>query len=420
MIAQSPPAKVRDPRLDFFRGSAMFIIFIAHCRGNFLWNYIPARYGLSDAADMFVFLSGMAAAIAFGGTFIRLGWFIGLLRILYRCMQLYAAHIGLFLVCATLIAAATRWFGDFDYVGFLNLQRFFNNPGDALIGLFSLSYVPHYFDILPLYIAVLAMVPVAMFLARFHRLLPVGASIALYLAAWWFELDFSANADQQPSWYFDPFAWQLIFFTGFALRRGWVKVPLDSKILWWSSVAILLVGLAISLPSVFERVPAIDWLRVWIGDHSDKTYLDPMQYAHFLAEAYVVTVLLLGREQILLSPPLRPFVKCGQQALSIYVSCETLAQAGGMVFDHAGTGWLAQIAVNGAAFAILFAVGYGVAWAKRAPWKRPAAPVVTPAPGIDVAPVRAPAAPAFEVVPLPAAQGEVVAWRAPEKRAAGS
>ena len=42
--------RVRDPRLDFFRGSAMFIIFIAHCRGNFLWDYIPARFGLSERA----------------------------------------------------------------------------------------------------------------------------------------------------------------------------------------------------------------------------------------------------------------------------------------------------------------------------------------------------------------------------------
>ncbi len=34
------PGQGRDPRLDFFRGSAMFIIYIAHCRGNVLWHYI--------------------------------------------------------------------------------------------------------------------------------------------------------------------------------------------------------------------------------------------------------------------------------------------------------------------------------------------------------------------------------------------
>jgi hypothetical protein len=372
--APAGAARVRDPRLDFFRGSAMFIIFIAHCRGNYLWNFIPARFGPSDAADMFVFLSGMAASIAFGGTFLRLGALIGTARILWRCTQLYAAHLGLFFVCAMIIAAGTRVFAGSDYVALLDLQRFFADPGGALIGLFTLTYVPHYFDILPLYIVVLAMVPVAMLLARLHPYAAIAASVALYVVARRYHLDLPANADEQPVWYFDPLCWQLIFFTGFALRRGWIVVPLDSRVLLWGSVAVLLLGLGISLPAVFERVGALDALRVWVSDHSDKTELDLLQYVHFLAEAYVVVVLLKGREEILLSPPLRPFVKCGQQALSIYVSCETVAHLGGMAFDHAGDGWVMQIVVNGAAFAVLFAVAYGAAWVKQAPWKRQAAP----------------------------------------------
>src|SRR5919205_1060503 len=141
---------VRDPRLDFFRGSAMFIIFIAHCRGNFLWDWIPARFGMSDAADMFVFLSGYAASIAFGGTFLRLGFLAGAGRIVLRCVQLYAAHLGLFLVTAGLCVAASRWYDDGgSYVALLELQRFFTDTETTLIDLLTLRYVPHYFDILP-------------------------------------------------------------------------------------------------------------------------------------------------------------------------------------------------------------------------------------------------------------------------------
>ncbi len=47
--------RMRDPRLDFFRGLGMFIILIAHIPGNTWLNWIPARFGFSDAADMFVF-----------------------------------------------------------------------------------------------------------------------------------------------------------------------------------------------------------------------------------------------------------------------------------------------------------------------------------------------------------------------------
>ncbi len=362
--------KGRDPRLDFFRGVAMFIIFIAHCRGNVLWNYIPARFGISDAANMFVFVSGMTAAIAFGGTFQSRGWPIGALRILYRCMQLYAAQLGMFFVVAMVVAAGTKIFPDTDYIAVGQLQHFFADPQGALIGLFTLTYVPHYLDILPLYIVVLAMVPAAMALARLSPYLVLAASLALYVCAWVFQINFLANADDQRVWFFDPFAWQLIFFTGFALRRGWIKVPIDSRILFWGSVAVLLVGLAISLPAVFERAPAIDALRQWVANHSDKTYMDPMQYVHFLASAYVAVALLKGRERILLSAPLKPFFKCGQQALSIFTSGMVLSYIDGMVFDHAGTGALVQILVNGLSFFLLFAIAYGVAWFKAAPWKR--------------------------------------------------
>ena len=363
-------AAPRDPRLDFFRGAAMFIIFIAHCRGNILYWAIPARYGISDAANMFVFISGMTSSIAFGGTFFRQGWLIGAARIAYRCLQLYAAQIGMFFAVAVVVVVGSHLYPDTDYIALAQFQRFFAHPDAALVGLFTLTYVPHYIDILPLYIVCLAMVPVAMALARVSPWLVISASVALYAAAWIFQLNFPANADDQPVWYFDPFAWQLIFFTGFAFRRGWLTVSLDSKILLWGSIAILVLGLAISLPFLIDWFKPVAHLERWVYDHSDKTYMDPLQYVHFLASAYVALVLLKGREQILLTPPLKPFVKCGQQALSIFTSGMVLSYIGGMIFDHEGTGFVTQVWVNAIAFALLFAIGYGVAWFKRAPWKR--------------------------------------------------
>jgi hypothetical protein len=370
------PNQGRDPRLDFFRGSAMFIIYIAHCRGNLLWHYIPARFGLSDAADMFVFLSGMAASIAFGGTFMRQGMLMGTARILHRCWQLLIAHLGLFFTVAMVVIAGTRWFGDTDYVEVLSLQRFFADTPSSLLGLFTLTYVPHYFDILPVYIVVLAMVPVAMLLARIHPLLVPAVSVVLYIAAIRLGLNFPANADEQAAWYFNPFAWQLIFFTGFSLGRGWIAVPLDSKPLLWGSILVLVAGLAISLPILFTHVMWIDTLRIWIMEHSDKTNLDLLQYVHFLASAYVAVVILKGRETILLTPVLKPFVKCGQQALAVFLSGMVLSHIGGMIFDHAGTGPAMQLLVNGVSFAALFAIAYTVAWFKATPWKRRPMPTV--------------------------------------------
>ena len=85
-FATTKPA--RDPRLDFFRGLTMLIIFIAHVPAN-SWNaFIPARFGFSSGAELFVFCSGFASALAFGGSFLRRGWALGAARILQRIWQI--------------------------------------------------------------------------------------------------------------------------------------------------------------------------------------------------------------------------------------------------------------------------------------------------------------------------------------------
>ena len=79
-----PPKRPRDERLDLFRGLTMLIIFVAHVPAN-SWNaWIPARFGFSSGAELFVFCSGFASALAFGATFVRRGWWLGTARILQR------------------------------------------------------------------------------------------------------------------------------------------------------------------------------------------------------------------------------------------------------------------------------------------------------------------------------------------------
>ena len=52
----------RDLRLDLFRGLALWLIFVDHIPANIV-NWITIRnYGFSDAAEIFVFISGYTAA----------------------------------------------------------------------------------------------------------------------------------------------------------------------------------------------------------------------------------------------------------------------------------------------------------------------------------------------------------------------
>ena len=83
----------------------MFIIFISHLPQSWWANWIPARFGFSDATEIFVFCSGMASAIAFGKIFDQSGMLMGTARIGHRMWQVYWAHICQFLVIAAGLAA---------------------------------------------------------------------------------------------------------------------------------------------------------------------------------------------------------------------------------------------------------------------------------------------------------------------------
>ncbi|MEM9736055.1 MAG: OpgC domain-containing protein, partial [Pseudomonadota bacterium] len=98
----APGKRPRDLRLDFFRGLAMFIILLAHTPGNTWTLWIPARFGFSDATEIFVFCSGMASAMAFGTVYLKRSWFLGTARIVFRIWQVYWCHIGVILVTALL------------------------------------------------------------------------------------------------------------------------------------------------------------------------------------------------------------------------------------------------------------------------------------------------------------------------------
>src|SRR6476661_4159836 len=56
----------RDLRLDLFRGIALWLIFLDHIPTNIV-NWVTIRnYGFSDAAEIFIFISGYTAAFVYG------------------------------------------------------------------------------------------------------------------------------------------------------------------------------------------------------------------------------------------------------------------------------------------------------------------------------------------------------------------
>src|SRR2546423_1832941 len=91
-----PAAGVRELRLDLFRGLALWLIFIDHVSPDLLTWFTIRSYGFSDAAEIFIFISGYTAAFVYGRALVDSGLVIATARILRRVWQIYAAHVLLF------------------------------------------------------------------------------------------------------------------------------------------------------------------------------------------------------------------------------------------------------------------------------------------------------------------------------------
>ena len=74
----------RDLRLDLFRGLALWLIYVDHIPQNIV-NWVTIRnYGFSDAAEIFVFISGYTAAFVYGRAMQERGFIVACARILKR------------------------------------------------------------------------------------------------------------------------------------------------------------------------------------------------------------------------------------------------------------------------------------------------------------------------------------------------
>ena len=171
----------RDVRLDLFRGLALFFIFIDHIPNNVL-SYVTLRsIGFSDAAEVFVFISGYAAATVYGKALRRQGSIFATAQIYRRVWQLYIAHIFTFVVFAAGICYAMLKTQNQTFSEDLGIDNFLDEPQVAIIKVLLLQYQPQYFDILPLYVLLLGAFPLVLLLLERHLALPLVLSGAIYL-----------------------------------------------------------------------------------------------------------------------------------------------------------------------------------------------------------------------------------------------
>jgi hypothetical protein len=360
----------RDLRLDLYRGLGLWMIFLDHIPDDVVGWLTLRNYGFSDAAEFFVFISGYLAGYIYGPV-IQTGNFLAATkRLLVRAWHLYIAHILLFLVFTAQIARAARKYDNPMYKDEFNVANFLAHPDELIWQALTMRYKPVDLDVLPLFIVLVLASPLVLWcLVRRPNLTLLGSAI-LYVLARWFDWNL-ASYPPGTHWYFNPYAWQLMFFLGaWCAIGGAAKIwfLIQSRAALVISVAWILFALFIVMtwhsPFLESLVPK--WMIKAIYP-IDKTDLDMLRFTHFLALAVVVSRYIPRNWGPLTSHWLRPLILCGQHSLPNF--CLGVFLSFGvhyLLVQFPGGDWR-QIALSIAGVAIMTALAWILDRAEKVP-----------------------------------------------------
>ncbi len=365
--AVSLPAGERELRIDLFRGLALWLIFIDHLSPDLLTWFTIRNYGFSDAAEIFIFISGYTAAFVYGRAMLESGFMVATARILRRVWQIYVAHVFIVTIFLAEIFYAAISSDNHFYSQEMRVVDFVKQPGVVLLQTLLLRFRPLNIDVLPLYVVLMFFLPVILWLMKWRADLALALSIALYALTLHYDWYLSAYPDGY--WAFNPLAWQLLFVFGAWCALGgarrmsrFVLSPITQGICFAYLVAAFLVTLTWYFPQLNVLMPRR--LEQWMYP-IDKIDLDVLRFAHFLALAAITVRFVPNGWPGLKSPWLRPLILCGQHSLEIFCLGVFLAFAGYFVLVQSAGGIGVHFLVGALGLLIMSAVAWLNSWYKR-------------------------------------------------------
>src|SRR6478752_451800 len=214
-----------DARLYLTLGIANWSVFVDHIPNNVVNLLTLRNFGFSGAADLFVFVVGYGVTIIHGRMAIERGFVVAATRIFRRVWRLYAAYVVLFVIYIDAIAYVASQSMAPDIIHEYNISGIIEHPLRILVRGLLLQEEPLNLDLLQLMIPLMAFFPLALWglLRRPH--LTLAVSVALYVAARWFDWNFRVYPDQE--WTFNPFCWQMLMVLG-----GCLPLPVGSGGAW--------------------------------------------------------------------------------------------------------------------------------------------------------------------------------------------
>jgi hypothetical protein len=350
----------RDLRLDLMRGIGQWMVFLDHIPYDIVSWLTLRNYGFSDAAEFFVFISGYTAGFVYGPAMAHGQVLAATKRLLKRAWQLYVAHIFLFLFLVAQISRAARRFDNPMYGNEYNIFLFLEHP-DVMIGqALALKFKPVDLDVLPLYIVLVLALPAILWgLIKLPRWTLLGSAVLYVLAR---VFDWNLPSFPGGNWYFNPFAWQLLFVFGVWCglnRAAEIAAFLRSRTVLILAVAWIVFSFLIVMT---WHVPLLESLipksLIRVIYPIDKSDLDMFRLIHFLALA-VVFVRYVPRDwPALRSKLLRPLILVGQNSLPMFCLGVFLSFAAHWFLVQIEGDIPAQILVSVAGMATMVAVAW--------------------------------------------------------------
>ena len=341
----------RDLRLDACRGLALWFIYLDHVPDNICSWLTLSRYGFSDATELFMFVSGVTCALAYGKVRQLDGWSAVISHTLRRSWEIYAAFLIVTLACVVVVYLA----GADRFADVTNTRVVFEQPGEALFRAAILQYRPVNTDVLPAFVLFhLFFAPLLWLLLRWPGA-TLAASLLLYtlvqLSGW--------NLPQWPKnpWFFNPLAWQFLVVLGAWWELGNGKL-LRSWLAWRGATILaatyLIIALLIALSWSIEPLDVLvpGWLARLIYP-INKSDLDSLRLLHFLAIAILVAKLVPPDWKGLTAPIMRGAIRCGENSLEIYCAGVLLALGARILLEKVSATPAIQIAASFAGIAAL-------------------------------------------------------------------
>jgi hypothetical protein len=357
----------RDLRLALFCGIVNAFVFLDHIPNNVASVLTLRNIGFSGAADVFVFIFGYWSAALYGPMMLERGFLVAVTRIVGRIWRLYATYVIVFVMYIAAIGAVATYYEAPDLITEFNIAGIVDHPIRTLMSGLLLQAKPLNLDLLQLLVALLVVLPPALWLMLRRPALALAGAFLLYVAARHY--DWSLPAFPDGSWPFNPFCWQFVYLLGawFALFHDHTTRALGrSPIVVAAAGAYVLFAFVITMAGHFAAVAALfpdGLLNAFLPN--EKANLEPSRLIDFLCLLVLATRFMPKDWRGLKWPVLQPVILCGEHTLAVFCVGVFLSFFGRLALATISDAHTTQLLVSVVGLAMLAGVGYFVDWFQR-------------------------------------------------------